>query len=74
MQQSWAYILLGMNGDRYDSLGFRIPELTMAPLPRSQLFEPVLLEQPHHLRPRHSGSCWNRTLGLSRLDKHAPIL
>jgi hypothetical protein len=46
MQQSRANILLGVNGDRHDSLSFWIPELSVASLPRSQLFEPVLLQQP----------------------------
>jgi hypothetical protein len=35
MQQSGADILLGVNGDRHDSLGFRIPELAVAAPPRS---------------------------------------
>jgi hypothetical protein len=69
MQQARADLLLGVNGDRHDSLGFRIPELPVAPLPRSQLFEPVLPEQPNQFRPRHSSSCWNRTLGLSRAGR-----
>jgi hypothetical protein len=54
MQQARADILLGVNGDRHDSLGFRIPELAVTPLTRSQLFEPVLPEQPNQFRPRHS--------------------
>ena len=35
MQQSRADILLGVNSDRHESLGFRIPELAVAALPRS---------------------------------------
>jgi hypothetical protein len=69
MQQAGADILLGVNGDRHDSLGFRIPELAVTPLTPSQLFEPVLPEQPNQFRPRHSSPCWNRTLGLSRAGR-----
>lgn len=54
-----------MDGDCHNSLRLRIPELPVTALRCSEFFEPVLLEQPNQLRPRHN-VIFEPNVGLSQ--------
>ena len=64
MQQSRADILLGVNGDRHDSLRFSDSRIAGgSPSPIAAL-EPVLPEQPNQFRPRHSSAMLEPNVGF----------